>query len=312
MKPSVMVMLPLYEPVMIDLRARFEVCLFWELSQEDVQAKSEGIEVVITNTIRGLSEEDFALFPHLKMVACFGPHASAIDMKLAHKRGVLVTCTPDSTAESVADLAMGFMLALQRRLLQADTFVRSCKWPTQSFPVGREVHHKKIGIIGFGRIGEEIAKRAKGFDLEILYTGPRKKEIPYQYIAELKVLAQACDCLIVTCPLIPETVHLVSKEILEALGSNGYLIQISRGPIVDEEALITALQNKKIAGAALDVFLNEPNVNPKFFTLENVLLAPHIGTTTFEMREERRAKLMANIDAFFGKTSVPYPVEIFN
>jgi lactate dehydrogenase-like 2-hydroxyacid dehydrogenase len=297
---------------MIDLRSRFEVCQFWELSKEEVQAKSSHIEVVITNTIRGLNEEDFLLFPHLKMIACFGPHASAIDVKIAYERGVIVACTPDSTAESVADLAMGFLLALRRRLLQADTFVRSGKWPTQSFPVGREVHHKKIGIIGFGRIAEEIAKRAEGFDLEIAYTGPRKKEIPYEYIADLNVLAQQSDCLIVACPLRPETVHLVNQEVLEALGPEGYLIQISRGPIVDEEALITALQNKKIAGAALDVFLNEPHVNPKFFILDNVLLAPHIGTTTFEMREERRAKLMANIDAFFGKKTVPYLVERFS
>jgi lactate dehydrogenase-like 2-hydroxyacid dehydrogenase len=214
---------------------------------------------------------------------------------------VAVTLTPDSTAEPVADLAMAMILALLRRVCEADRFVRAGKWPSAVFDSGRDVGGKTLGIVGFGRIGTEIAKRAAGFDMAVCYYGPRRKDgVAYPYFDDLEALAREADLLAVTCPLIPATRNLVDRKILSALGPDGFLINVARGAVVDEQALVAALETRRIAGAALDVFVDEPHVPAALTKMDNVVLTPHMGTSTREIREERTRKMLASLRAHFA------------
>ncbi|HEX4328636.1 MAG TPA: NAD(P)-dependent oxidoreductase, partial [Burkholderiales bacterium] len=182
-------------------------------------------------------------------------------------------------------------------------------WPTQALASGREVHGSRCGIIGFGRIGQQVAKRVAAMDMQIRYHGPRPKAgVPYEFVADLRELARWSDCLVITCALTPQTRGMVTAQVLEALGSEGFLVNVARGAIVDEPALIAALQDKRIAGAGLDVFADEPHVPPALLQLDNVVLAPHIGTSTKENRDERTRKLLANLRAHFAATAMPYKV----
>jgi hydroxypyruvate reductase 2 len=228
-----------------------------------------------------------------------------VDLGLAKGRGVIVTNTPDSITEDVADLAMGLIVAVMRRIAEADRFVRAGKWKAGVFPPGSGLGGKTCGIIGLGAIGKGIAKRAEAFGMSVCYHGPRRKEgATYAYYPDLVSLARESDCLVVACTSTPETRNLVNSRILDALGPDGYLINIARGPIVDEQALIAALREKRIAGAGLDVFWDEPRVPAELAAMEQVVLAPHIGSTTREIREERGAKLLANLRAHFAGKSV--------
>jgi hydroxypyruvate reductase len=196
---------------------------------------------------------------------------------------------------------MGMVVAVMRRMCEADRFVRSGQWPARLFPSATEVHGKTCGIVGMGRIGREIAKRAASFDMKIAYFGPRRKDdVAYRYVDDLEQLAREVDVLVVTCALTPATRNLVDAHILNALGPDGFLVNIARGTIVDEDALVAALADKRIAGAALDVFRDEPKVPAELMRMDNVVLAPHMGTSTREVREERSRKLLLDIRAHFA------------
>ena len=222
-----------------------------------------------------------------------------------------VTHTPDSTAEPVADLAMGMLVAMMRRICEADRFVRSGAWPSRVFPSGVEVRGKTCGIVGMGRIGREIAIRAASFGMSICYFGPRRKDdVTYPYFDNLESMARACDCLVVTCALTPATRNLIDARILAALGADGFLVNIARGAIVDETALVAALANKQIAGAALDVFVDEPHVPAELMRMDNVVLAPHMGTSTREVREGRSEKLLSDVHAHFAGKPLRYAVPL--
>jgi lactate dehydrogenase-like 2-hydroxyacid dehydrogenase len=259
------------------------------------------VRAAVTTTPAGFSRRDFEALPNLEILACFGAHCHLLDLAAAKQRGVAVTYTPDSTAEPVADLAMGMIVAVMRRLCEADRFVRAAKWPAGVFAAGREVRGKTCGIVGFGKIGREIAKRATAFGMSVCYYGPRRKEnAAYPYFDNLESMARESDCLVVACPATPVTRNLVDARILGALGADGFLVNVARGAIVDEQALIAALAGKQIAGAALDVFQDEPRVPAALMQMDNVVLAPHIGTSTRENREERARKLMLNLHAHFA------------
>jgi lactate dehydrogenase-like 2-hydroxyacid dehydrogenase len=235
------------------------------------------------------------------LLACYGPYYTLIDLAAARERSIPVTYTPDSTAEPVADLAMGMIVAVMRRLCEADRFVRSGAWPSRVFPSGVEVRGKTCGIVGMGRIGREIAARAASFGMSICYHGPRRKnDIDYPYFDDLEALARAADCLVITCALTPATRNLVDARILAALGADGFLVNVARGAIVDELALVRALANKQLAGAALDVFVDEPHVPAEMMRMDNVVLAPHMGTSTREVREGRSEKLLHDVRAHFA------------
>ena len=302
-KPEILLVSPMYAPMMAELERDFTVHKPWAAPEPDAYIRQAcgNVRAAVTRTPIGFSRRDFESLPRLEMVACFGPTYELIDLTAAKERGVVVACTPDSTAEPVADLAMGMIVAVMRRLCEADRFVRSGAWPERAFDAGREVHGRKLGIVGFGKIGRQIAKRAAGFDMSVSYYGPhRKEDVAYPYFDDLESMAQLSDCLVVTCPLTAATRNLIDKRVLAALGAEGFLVNVSRGPVVDEQALIEALASKQIAGAALDVFRDEPRVPAELMKMDNVVLAPHIGTSTREIREGRRAKLLGDLRAYFS------------
>jgi lactate dehydrogenase-like 2-hydroxyacid dehydrogenase len=232
-----------------------------------------------------------------------------VDIALATRRGVVVTNTPDSIVGDVADLAMGLILAVMRRIPEADRFVRAGKWEAGLLHPGAGLGGKTCGIIGLGAIGMRIARRAEAFDMSVRYHGPRAKPgVAWPYEADLESLARASDCLVVACPATPQTRHLVDARILDALGPEGYLVNIARGAIVDEEALVAALRERRIAGAGLDVFRDEPRVPAGLTGMDSVVMTPHIGSTTREVREERGRKLLANLRAHFAGQPVLHPL----
>jgi lactate dehydrogenase-like 2-hydroxyacid dehydrogenase len=309
MKPELLLKRPVYAPLQEALEREFTVHQLWTAPDPRafVRQSCGNVRAALTTTSIGFSRAEFEALPRLEILANFGPYLTLVDLVAAKERGVAVTSTPDSTAEPVADLAMGMIVAVMRRLCEADRFVRAGKWPSGIFDSGREVRGKTCGIIGFGRIGREIAQRAAGFGMAVCYHGPRVKDgVSYPYFADLESMAREAAVLVVACQLSPETRNLVDARVLRALGPDGFLVNIARGAIVDEDALIAALQGRQIAGAALDVFRDEPRVPAALMQMDNVVLAPHIGTSTREIREERSRKLLASLRAHFAGESLPH------
>jgi lactate dehydrogenase-like 2-hydroxyacid dehydrogenase len=192
-----------------------------------------------------------------------------------------------------------------RRICEADRFVRAGTWSAGAFPMSADLRGKTCGIIGYGGIGSAVAKRVAAFGMSVGYFGPRAKPgVAHPYYADLLKMAQASDCLIVTCPETPATRKAVDARILDALGAQGYLVNVARGAIVDEAALIQALKDGRIAGAGLEVFWDEPRVPPALLAMEQVVMAPHIGSSTREIREHRGATLLANLHAHFAGEAV--------
>ena len=311
MKPEIVLLKAIYEPTMAALEHDFTLLKAYTAAEPLTYLKQHCAHVcaAICTTTTEITRSHFEALPKLELLACYGPYVTLIDLATASERGVAVTHTPDSTAEPVADLAMGMIVAVMRRICEADRFVRSGAWKTRLFPSGTEVRGKTCGIVGMGRIGREIAARAASFGMEICYYGPRRKDdVTYHYFDNLEAMARETDCLVVTCALTPQTTHLVDARILAALGADGFLVNVARGEIVDEAALISALANKTIAGAALDVFADEPHVPAELMRMDNVVLAPHIGTSTRAVREGRSAKLLADVRAHFAGTPLRYPI----
>lgn len=312
-KPALVIPRAIYEPTAAALEQGFTVYRLWLQDDADAFVRRIGASVraVVTTTPYGFAKADFARFPNLEILGCFGPYYTLIDRAEARARGVQVTHTPGSTAEPVADLAIGMVIALMRRLCESDRFVRAGRWTAGVFPAGTEVRGKTLGIVGFGRIGREIARLAGAFGMKVCYHGPRRKDdAGLPFYDDLEAMARAADCLVITCPLTETTRHLVDARVLGALGADGFLVNVARGAIVDEEALIAALQNGVIAGAALDVFRDEPQVPAALRALDNVVLAAHIGTSTREVRESRHRMLTADLQAWLDGRPLHHPVPL--
>jgi lactate dehydrogenase-like 2-hydroxyacid dehydrogenase len=255
----------------------------------------------IASSVGGVDAKTIARLPKLKVIAHFGVGYDAVDVEAASARGIKVTNTPDVLTDEVADLAMALVLGTVRRIAMGDRFVRGGFWLKGSMPLSESLQGKTLGILGLGRIGRAIAKRAEAFNLKIAYQGPnRKADVAWPYFAEAVDLAKNCDILMVTCPGGAATRGLVSRAVLEALGPTGYVVNISRGSVVDEPALLEALQQKKIAGAGLDVFADEPRVPQGFLVLDSVLLQPHVGSATHKTRRAMGQLMMDNIAAHFA------------
>jgi hydroxypyruvate reductase len=249
--------------------------------------------------------------PGLKLIAVFGVGVDRVDLAAAKERGIVVANTPGVTNTCVADMAMALLLATVRRICVADRHVRAGLWPQRSLALSRRFSGRRLGIFGLGGIGAAIARRAAGFDMEIGYHNRRKRsDVPYKYYGDLSALAEASDYLVVACPASPETNRRVDAKVLAALGPAGVVVNIARGSIIDEGALIEALENRLIAGAGLDVFAQEPNVPPRLFALDNVVLAPHIAGSTQETWQEAGALLIQNLDHFFSTGRPLTPVAL--
>lgn len=246
------------------------------------------------------------MLPNLKLIAICGVGYDGVDVAAAQEKGILVTHTPGVLTDDVADLGMTLLLSIGRRLPQADRFVRNGDWVDDVFPLTRKVTGTRLGIVGMGRIGRAIAKRAAAFEMRIAYTGRAPKpDLAYAYHPSVAALAAQVDYLMVVVPGGDDTQNLINAEVLQALGSKGYLINIARGSVVDQPALVQALKEKTIAGAALDVFWDEPVVDPELRRLPNVVLTPHIASATVETRQAMAALTMDNLRAFYNKQSLP-------
>ena len=243
-----------------------------------------------------------AMFPNVKMISIFGVGYDGIDVAAAQERGIQVTHTPDVLTDDVADLAMGLILSIGRRIPQSDKFVRNADWVSEPFTMTHKVTGTRLGVVGLGRIGQAIAKRAAAFDMTIAYTGRRAKtNAPFRYYPTASELAANSDYLVVAVPGGDDTKNMINAQVLKALGPKGIVINIARGSVVDQTALIQALKDKSIAGAGLDVFWDEPNIDPQFFKLQNVVLTPHNGSNTHETRRAMADLALANLNAFFDE-----------
>lgn len=247
--------------------------------------------------------------PNLKIIAASGAGTDSIDVATAKSRGIRVTNTPNVLNDAVAEIALGLMLALARQLPQTDRFVRDGKWLGAQFPLGRELKGKTLGIVGLGGIGKEIAARAAAFRMDIAYFGRNAQaDQPYRFYSDLVAMARDADWLVVIAPGGKATEKLVSRQVLEALGPQGMLVNVARGSLVDQEALVELLVEEKLGGAALDVFAGEPKVPEALFGLDTVVLSPHQGGRTVESREAVGALVVENLAAFFAGKPLPSPV----
>ncbi len=248
--------------------------------------------------------------PELKLIAVFGAGYDRVDIAAARRRGIAVANTPGVTDAAVADMAMALLLATARQVCAADRFVRAGRWPHGRFPLVPQFSGRRLGIFGLGRIGEAIAKRAIGFDLEIGYHNRRRQpELPYRYFDGLAALAAWSDYLVVACPATPDTRGRVDAEVLQALGRAGILVNIARGSIIDENALVGALESRAIAGAGLDVFEHEPEVPAALTGRDDVVLTPHVAGGTLETWRAAEEAVIANLVSFFETGRPLTPVD---
>ena len=284
------------------LEHEYGALALWQQTQSDefLQQSGADFEVVVTSAAYGLTAAQIALLPNLRAVCSFGVGYDSIDLAALQQRGIVLSNTPDVLTDCVADLAMGLLIDVSRGISSGDRYIRKGLWGSkQRMGMQVRVSGKRLGVLGLGRIGAAIARRAVGFNMEIAYHNRSKHpEIDYAYLPSVQALAQWADYLVVACPGGPETEHLVDAAVLSALGAHGYLINFARGAIVDEQALIQALDKQQIAGAALDVFEHEPTVPQALMDSEHVVLTPHIGSATQETRMDMDTLLLDNVAAF--------------
>lgn len=266
-----------------------------------VAAHATEIRGLATEPAYGASAELIAQLPHLEIIASQGVGMDRVDLPAARARGIPVTATPNMLGPAVAELAMALVLACARRVVEADRFVREGGWLEGLLPLGTGLTGKTLGIVGLGQIGSEVARRAVGFDMTVLYTGPRAKpDKPYEYVPDLVDLTRRSDVLIIACRGGPETRGIVSAGVMAALGPRGILVNVARGSVVDEPALIAALKSGAIASAGLDVFASEPDVAPALLALPNVIVQPHHGSGTLETRTAMGQRVIDNLCAWFA------------
>ena len=250
--------------------------------------------------------------PSLGAIICYGTGYDGVDFAETKKRGIAVGHSPAANAASVADIAMTLMLATARRLLPADNYVRSGGWsgsqPSPSMRPGPGMTGRKIGVYGMGEIGRKIAARCAAFETEVAYYSRSKHDVPYAYHASLASLAEWADILMVAVRAGADTQHIVNADILKKLGPHGTIVNISRGSVIDQKALVAALEGNEIAGAGLDVYEKEPHAPDALTKLPNVVLTPHIGGHTIESHVAMQDCVMANLDAFFAGKPLRFPV----
>ncbi len=313
MKRTILALQPLLDNEMAKLESDYNVIKLWEANDpvSVIKAKSNDIQAILsTYNSSGVSERLISALPNLEVIVQFGVGYDNIDLQAAEKHGVAVTNTPDVLTDDTADVALFLMLNVARRAVEADMFVRVGRWHSGAMPLSTSVSGKTVGIVGLGKIGKAIAKRAEAFNTEIIYTARSKKDVPYTYYDDLGEMAQDSDFLILACAGGAETQNLITYNILEKLGSKGYIINISRGSVVNEEDLLIALRNKTIAGAGLDVFASEPNVPEEMIKMDNVVLSPHVGSATLETRAKMGQLVLDNLNACFNGKPLLSPVRL--
>lgn len=293
------------------LARAYHVHGLWEEADREGFLRRRGGEFtgLVTSAQHGASGALLEALPALRVLAVFGVGLDAIDLETAKRRGVAVSSTPDVLTDCVADLAMGLLLDVARAISAADRFVRRGAWPGGRLPLATRLGGKRLGIVGLGRIGRAVARRAAAFDLEVRYHGRRPvADAPHVFEPSLLALAGWADALVLACTGGPETRHLVGAEVLEALGPQGLLVNVARGSVVDEAALVRALAGGRLGGAGLDVFEAEPEVPAALLAMENVVLQPHRGSATRETRDAMADLVLENLRAFYAEGRLVTPV----
>ena len=271
-----------------------------------------GVRALITAGGTPLGTGVMDMLPALKAIVCYGTGYDGVDLKAAASRNIAVGNSPAANASAVADLAMTLMLAVTRRLLPADDYVRSGNWsaakpsPLMSPQTGNP--GRRVGIYGMGEIGRKIAMRAAAFEMDVAYYSRSRHDVPYHYLPTLEALVEWCSVLFVAVRAGADTHHIIDAQMLRRLGADGTIINISRGSAIDQQALIAALSDKTIAGAGLDVFEKEPHAPDALTAFPNVVLTPHIGGHTIESHIAMQDCVIANLDAFFAGEVLRYPV----
>jgi lactate dehydrogenase-like 2-hydroxyacid dehydrogenase len=271
---------------------------------------ADRVRFVQTTGTAGCDKATIDALPKLEIIGCIGVGVDAIDVAYAKSKGIKVTNTPDVLNDCVADLALGLMISASRSLAAGDQWVRAGAWMEKgNMPIGRRVTGKRLGILGLGKIGKEIAKRATGFNMDISYHGRQKQsDVPFKFYADLADMAANVDFLVVICPGGAATRHIVNEKVLRALGTKGILVNVARGSVVDEKALIKVLQDKALGGAALDVFEKEPCLPAELAAMDNVTFAPHVGSATTETRMDMGNLTIANLRAHLAGKPLLTPV----
>ena len=274
----------------------------WEKNKNKINFKE--CEGMVASGVYSITDSLMEKLTNLKIISLFGVGYDNVNLKLCKERNISVANTMNVLTKDVADLAIALVLAISRNIFHGQNYILQDKWTRGPMDLTTRINGKKVGIVGLGKIGKEFAKRAESFSMEILYFGPNKKKSKYKYIGNLKKMASMVDYLVITCTGGKKTEKLINAAVLQSMKKHSYLVNVSRGTIIDEKSLINCLQKKCIKGAALDVFLNEPKINPTFKKLSNVILHPHGGSATLETRTAMAQLSLDNLKSFF-KTGSP-------
>ena len=294
------------------LQAHYEVLRLWEQEGglEHAAGGAAGITAVVTSVRHGCKADLIARLPDLRAICSWGVGYETIDAAAAQARGIAISNTPEVLNDCVADLAWALLLASARRTAVADRYVKTGQWRSiGAFPLSTRVSGKRMGVLGLGRIGEAIARRGSGFSMEVAYHNRRKHPgVPYRYVASLVDLARWADFLVVACEGGPATRHLVTAEVLDALGPRGIIVNISRGSVIDQDAMVRALAEGRLGGAGLDVLEHEPAVPPELLGMDQVALTPHVGSATHETRRAMAQLVLDNLASFLAGRGLLTPV----
>ncbi|WP_375414558.1 2-hydroxyacid dehydrogenase [uncultured Bradyrhizobium sp.] len=272
-----------------------------------------GVRAMITAGGTPLGAEVIDTLPALQAIVCYGTGYDGVDLAAAARRNIAVGNSPAANASSVADIAMTLMLAVTRRLLPADDYVRSGNWsgakPSPLMKPQPGNPGRRVGVYGMGEIGRRIAARAAAFEMDVAYYSRSRHDVPYRYVPSLEALVEWCSVLMIAVRAGADTHHAIDAQMLRKLGADGYIVNISRGSVIDQDALVAALTDKTIAGAGLDVYQTEPHAPDALTAFANVVLTPHIGGHTLDSHVAMQNCVMANLDAFFAGKALPYPVK---
>ncbi|CDZ63823.1 2-hydroxyacid dehydrogenase [Neorhizobium galegae] len=312
-KPDILLVGPYPEWDLVELEAQYNVRKLYEAEDRDafVRDHADGIRAIATRGELGASAELIARLPKLEIVSVYGVGYDAVNLDACRARGIRVTNTPDVLTNDVADLGVAMMLVQSRGMIGAERWVMDGSWVEKGlYPLKRRVWGRRAGVLGLGRIGFEVAKRLKGFDMDIAYSDVAEKPFAdgMTFIADPVELARHSDFLFVTLAASTVTRHIVSRNVIAALGPDGMLINISRASNIDEEALLEALESGALGSAALDVFEAEPKLDPRFLKLDNVLVQPHHASGTIETRKAMGKLVRDNLAAYFAGVALPTPV----
>ena len=303
MKPELLLVCSLYEGTERRLDELYAVHRLWEAKDQAALLREvrDRVRAISTMGAVGCKADLMDALPKTEIIACFGVGVDAIDLKAAKERKIAVTNTPDVLTECVADLGMSLLLATAREIPQGDRYVREGKWLKGNYHLCQHVGSRTLGIVGFGRIGQAVAKRAEAFGIKVVYHSRHKNPATsHRYYDSVKAMAADVDYLMLTLPGGAETRHLVNAEVMNALGPEGTLINMARGSIVDERALVQALKSGTLGAAALDVFEAEPKVPEELLAMDNVVLQPHQGSATHDTRAAMGQLVIDNLEAHFA------------